>query len=118
MQIGNIKPKDDPSSSTQVEPPTSSTNQIQIDEDDNKEDDQPSNLPPRIHNAIAKDHPIDQILGDVSKGIQTRSHIASFCEHYSFVSSIEPKHVEEALDDSDWVNAMHEQLNNFTQNEV
>ena len=83
-------------------------NQIQIDEVDDEKDEQLSNLPPKIHNAIAKDHPIDQILGDVSKGVQTRSRVASYCEHYSFVSSFEPKHVDEALDNPDWVNAMHE----------
>jgi hypothetical protein len=35
--------------------------------------------------------------GDISKGITTRSRLANFCEHYSFVSSIEPFKVEEAL---------------------
>jgi hypothetical protein len=39
-----------------------------------------------IHNTIAKDHPIDQIIGDINKGVQTRSRLTSFCEHYSFVS--------------------------------
>jgi hypothetical protein len=39
-----------------------------------------------------------------------------FCEHYSFVSLEEPKKIEDALKDSDWVNAMHEELNNFTRN--
>jgi nicotinamide mononucleotide adenylyltransferase len=34
------------------------------------------------------------------------------------VSSIEPKKIEEALMDVDWVNAMHEELNNFTRNQV
>ena len=57
-------------------------------------------------------------MGDISKGVQTRSRIASFCEHFSFVSSIEPNRVDEALNDADWVNAMHEELNNFTRNEV
>jgi hypothetical protein len=36
----------------------------------------------------------------------TRSRVAHFCEHYSFVSSIEPYRVEDALRDSDWVLAM------------
>jgi hypothetical protein len=40
------------------------------------------------------------------------------CEHYSFVSSIEPFRVEEALLDLDWVLAMQEELNNFKRNEV
>jgi hypothetical protein len=38
--------------------------------------------------------------------------------HYSFVSSIEPFRVEEALQDPDWVLAMQEELNNFKRNEV
>jgi hypothetical protein len=40
--------------------------------------------------------------------------LASFCEHLLFVSFIEPKKIEEALKNVDWVNAMHEELNNFT----
>jgi hypothetical protein len=43
-----------------------------------------------IHHSIVKDHPIDQIVGDISKGVQTRSRIASFCEHFSFVCCMEP----------------------------
>jgi hypothetical protein len=27
----------------------------------------------RIHHSIVKDHPVDQIVGDISKGVQTRS---------------------------------------------
>jgi hypothetical protein len=48
----------------------------------------------------------------------TRSQkLASFVEHHSFVSCLELKNVE-VLQDSDWVNAMHEELNNFTHNQV
>ena len=67
---------------------------------------------------VARDHPLDSIIGDISRGVQTRSRLASFCEHFSFVSSIEPKKIDEALKDVDWVNAMHEELNNFTRNQV
>ena len=35
---------------------------------------------------IARDHPLDTIIGDISRGVQTRSRLASFCEHFSFVS--------------------------------
>ena len=34
------------------------------------------------------------------------------------MSSIEPKKIDEALRDVDLVNAMHEELNNFTRNQV
>jgi hypothetical protein len=44
--------------------------------------------------------------------------LASFVEHHSFVSCIETKNVEKTLQDLDWVNTMHEELNNFTCNEV
>jgi hypothetical protein len=42
----------------------------------------------------------------------------SFCEHFSFVSFIEPKKIEESLRDVDWVNAIHEELNKFIRNQV
>jgi hypothetical protein len=61
---------------------------------------------------------VNTILGDIHKGVTTRSRVAHFCEHYSFVSSIEPHRIEEALQDSDWVVAMQEELNNFTRNKV
>jgi hypothetical protein len=50
---------------------------------------------------IQRNHPVNQILGDISKGVTTRSRLANFCEHYSFVSSIEPFRVKEALQDPD-----------------
>jgi hypothetical protein len=68
--------------------------------------------------SIARDHPLDQIIDEIQSSVQTRSRLASFCEHYSFVSLEEPKKIEDALKDSDWVNAMHEELNNFARNQV
>ena len=67
---------------------------------------------------IQRDHLVNSILGDIHKGVTTRSCVTHFCENYSFVSSIEPHRVEEALQDSDWMVAMQEELNNFTRNEV
>jgi hypothetical protein len=61
---------------------------------------------------------VNSILGDIHKGVTTRSRVARFCEHHSFVSSIEPYRVEDALRDSDSVLAMQEELNNFMRNEV
>jgi hypothetical protein len=67
---------------------------------------------------IARDHPLDTIIGDISRGVQTRSRLASFCEHFSFVSFLEPKKIDKALRDVDWVNVMHGELNNFKRNQV
>jgi hypothetical protein len=53
-----------------------------------------------------RDHPVNNILGDIEKGVSIRSCVAIFCKHYSFVSSFEPFKVEDALRDLDWVVAM------------
>jgi transposase InsO family protein len=132
--------QDQPSSSMQASPPTQDEDEAQDDEgedqeddhlqeegndqggaahDQDKEDEQDPRPPhPRVHQAIQRDHPVNTILGDIHKGVTTRSCVAHFCEHYSFVSSIEPYRVEDALRDLDWVLAMQEELNNFTRNEV
>ena len=90
------------SSSSQPNDQSNASNQMQVL--------QPTN--------VARDHPLDSIISDILRGVQTRSRLASFCEHFSFVSSIEPKKIDEVLKDVDWVNAMHEELNNFIRNQV
>jgi hypothetical protein len=83
-----------------------------------KEEEAPQAPPTQVRAKIQRNHPMDWILGGISKGVTTRSCLANFCEHYSFVSSIEPFRVEEALQDPDWVLSMQEELNNFKRNEV
>jgi hypothetical protein len=73
---------------------------------------------PRVRKSVQRDHRVDNILGSIRRGVTTCSRLANFCEHYSFVSMLEPPRFEEALDDADWVMAMQEELNNFTRNEV
>jgi hypothetical protein len=71
-------------------------------------------ITPRVHQAIQRYHPVNSILCDIQKGVTTRSRVAHFCEHYSFVSSVEPYRIEDALRDPYWVMAMQEELSNFT----
>jgi hypothetical protein len=73
---------------------------------------------PRVHQSTQRDHPVDNILRSIRRGVTTRSCLVNFCACYSFVSSLEPLKVEDALGDADWVIAMQEELNNFTRNEV
>ena len=64
-------------------------------------------------------HPPQQMLGDLNERV-TRfkvSSIAGFA-HSTFVASFEPKDIGHALSDSNWVNAMHEELENFERNQV
>jgi hypothetical protein len=137
----------DPSSSTRVEPPSSQLPQDQsqvhgddqvhgidqggehggeaqedapqVEDDDDRPIQSQSQVPhPRVHQSVQRDHPLDNILESIQRGVTTRSNLANFCGRYSFVSSLEPLKVEESLDDPDWVIAMQEELNNFTRNEV
>jgi hypothetical protein len=129
MAVGDIMPREvdddeDTSISIQANPSTSTTNEQNQQEgnsrnnDSPQEDDQMTSMTtpststqepvdqPRVHHQVAKDHPVDQITGEISKCVQTRSRVASFCQYYSFVSFHEPKRVDEALDDPDWVISM------------
>jgi hypothetical protein len=132
-----------PSSSMQAYSPTENKDMAQEEEDEDQEDEPPQEEDidqggdeddqdkeddqeiqdqrpphPRVHQAIQRDHPVNSILGNIHKGVTARSRVAHFCEHYSFVSSIESYRIEDALRDPDWVVAMQEELNNFTMNEV
>jgi len=61
---------------------------------------------------------LDNVIGQVQKGESTRRSLNHFCEHMAFVSHVEPKTVVDALEDNNWINAMHEELNQFSRNEV
>ena len=111
MAIGDVRPmeqkeQDQPSSSTMVHPPTQEDEQVHQEEACDQggaqdvqveEEEAPQAPPTQVRATIQRNHPVDQILGDISKGVTTRSRLVNFCEHYSFVSSIEPFRVEEAL---------------------
>jgi hypothetical protein len=73
----------------------------------------------RRNSSLLQSHPQDLIIGSPSQGVITRSQrYDSFIEHHSFVSCVDPTCIDEALQNPVWVNAMHEELNNFTQNQV
>ena len=65
-----------------------------------------------------KDHPPEQIIGDVSTGVRTRKQIQNEVEFEAFLSQIEPTSIEEALTDCDWIIGMQEKLNQFERNQV
>jgi len=63
-------------------------------------------------------HSTDQIIGDIDSGVRTRSSMQNNIAFSCFVSQIEPKKIDEALDDSHWLLAMQEELNQFVRNDV
>ncbi|KAJ9561035.1 LOW QUALITY PROTEIN: hypothetical protein OSB04_006195 [Centaurea solstitialis] len=58
-------------------------------------------------------HPLHQVIGSTSVPVKTRSANQNECLFASFLSRHEPSNVTEALDISDWVTAMQEELNQF-----
>jgi len=67
---------------------------------------------------VPKNLSLDNVIGQVQRGVSTRSSLNQFCEHMEFVSQVEPKTVADTLEDNNWINAMHEELNQFARSEV
>jgi transposase InsO family protein len=95
--------QDQPSSSNQASPPTQDKDHAQDNEEEDQEDEPPQEEDndqggddndqdkeddqevqgqrpphPRVHQAIQRDHPVNSILGDILKGVTTRSRVAHF----------------------------------------
>ena len=82
-------------------------------QDDRREEEE---MPPSIRQL--KDHPPEQIIGNLQSGVKTRRQLQNEVELSAFISEIEPTCVEEALSDCDWIIAMLEELNQFKSNQV
>jgi len=71
---------------------------------------------------IQKNHPAHEVIGEISEGMRTRPkspvNYREMIGNLCFVSKIEPKNVNEAIDDEYWINAMQEELVQFERNEV
>ena len=63
-------------------------------------------------------HPQDQIIGNPFSGVRTRFSLRNICYNLAFISQIEPKNINDALDDESWMIAMQEELNQFERSEV
>jgi hypothetical protein len=50
--------------------------------------------------------------------IQPTSEVANQVSYNCYLAQTQPKKVDEALQDESWIFAMHEELNQFTRNDV
>ncbi|GJR52296.1 retrovirus-related pol polyprotein from transposon TNT 1-94 [Tanacetum coccineum] len=65
----------------------------------------------------SKNHPLENVIGNLNQRtlrLQAQNQSNFFC----FISTVEPKNVNEALADESWIVAMQEELNQFIANDV
>ncbi|GJZ69127.1 retrovirus-related pol polyprotein from transposon TNT 1-94 [Tanacetum coccineum] len=65
----------------------------------------------------SRNHPLENVIGNLNKRtlrLQSQNQSNFFC----FISTIEPKNVNEALTDKSWIVAKQEDLNQFITNDV
>nr|GFA59660.1 retrovirus-related Pol polyprotein from transposon TNT 1-94 [Tanacetum cinerariifolium] len=92
---------------------TSSPSSTTVDQDTqspSKSQTTPETRPP------TKDHPLDNIIGQIAQSVSTRLQLheqALFCYYDAFLTYVEPKTYKDALTQSCWIEAMHEELNEF-----
>nr|GEX29393.1 hypothetical protein [Tanacetum cinerariifolium] len=82
---------------------------------------QPDHPIPQHTNKWTKDHPLNNIIGQLSRPVSTRLQLheqALFCYYDAFLSSVEPKTYKDALTQYCWIEAMQEELNEFERLEV
>ncbi|GJS37543.1 retrovirus-related pol polyprotein from transposon TNT 1-94 [Tanacetum coccineum] len=65
----------------------------------------------------SRNHPLENVVGNLNQRtfrLQAQNQSNFFC----FISTIEPKNVNQALGDESWIVAMQEELNQFVANDV
>nr|GEU42914.1 zf-CCHC domain-containing protein/UBN2 domain-containing protein [Tanacetum cinerariifolium] len=62
-------------------------------------------------------HPLENVIGNLNHRT-LRSQAQNQSSFFCFISTIEPKNVNEALGDESWIVAMQEELNQFIANDV
>ncbi|GJX12029.1 retrovirus-related pol polyprotein from transposon TNT 1-94 [Tanacetum coccineum] len=65
----------------------------------------------------SRNHPLEKVIGNLNQRT-LRSQAQKQSNFYCFISTIEPKNVNEALGDKSWIVAIQEELNQFIANDV
>ena len=70
---------------------------------------------------MVKNHLESNIIGSLDEGLHLRKGnklLANHVTYHCYLAQFEPKRVEEALQDENWIESMHEELNQFVRNDV
>nr|GEZ69180.1 integrase, catalytic region, zinc finger, CCHC-type, peptidase aspartic, catalytic [Tanacetum cinerariifolium] len=74
----------------------------------------PDHQIPQHNSKWTKDHPLDNIIGQLSRPVSTRLQLheqALFCYYDAFLTYVEPKTYKDVLTQSSWIEAIQEELN-------
>jgi hypothetical protein len=116
-----------PISSTAADVLPDSTNAAPTEETDPTSDQDSKPINPLIEPAswVKLNHLSRQLLGNLNEGRLLRSRIinpsnevANQVTYNCYLAQFEPKKVEEALQDDNWVTVMHDELHQFSRNDV
>ncbi|GJS02791.1 retrovirus-related pol polyprotein from transposon TNT 1-94 [Tanacetum coccineum] len=81
----------------------------------------------QIHNPFehlgrwTKDHPIVNVISDLSCSVSTRKQLemdTMWCYFYAFLTLVEPKNFKQAMTKPSWIDAMQEEIHEFERLEV
>ena len=70
---------------------------------------------------VIKNHQNSNMIGSLDEGLRLRKGniiLANHVTYHFYLAQFEPKRIEEALQDENWVESMHEELNQFVRNDV
>ncbi|GJS44154.1 retrovirus-related pol polyprotein from transposon TNT 1-94 [Tanacetum coccineum] len=75
------------------------------------------NNPPLEHaQKWTKDHPLENVIGDINRSVSTRRQLetdAMWCFFNEFLENVEPKNFKEAVQYPCWIDAMQEEIHEF-----
>lgn len=88
-----------------------------------EDEDNPTNPPKQ--SLVNLNHPPQQLIGSIkergrlrNKVIQLPNEVANQVSYSCYLAQTEPKKINEALQDESWVSTMHDELHQFTRNDV
>jgi hypothetical protein len=88
-----------------------------------EDEDNPTNPPKQSW--VKLNHPPQQLIRSIEEGRRLRnrvihwtSEVANQVSYSWYLAQTEPKKVDKALQDESWVSAMHDELHQFTRNDV
>ncbi|GKA20212.1 hypothetical protein Tco_0700201, partial [Tanacetum coccineum] len=80
-----------------------------------------SHTPFELIGRWTKDHPIANMIDDLSRSVSTRKQLKTdtmWCYFDAFLTSVEPKNFKQVMTEQSWIDAMQEEIHEFERLQV